>query len=514
MGVLVAGCAAALLAASALRSSGGGGEQALSAADGATSTASSPFAVGWVPQGFEPFVAGMGTAVPLWGDDSSGTDEPFTVLAPPDSDDPAALVVVSVTGYAGYEGGFAQAANGRPSEYEWFEDGGRQAIFTERRRLPGTSDADADEDETVSEVVVDRAEDVAVRVTGRHSRAELAAMASGARLQGRSRAPEVDPPEGLTVVGRVDTDLVLALQAAAQPGTDEVPGPASAHGAAWEREGSTLAILTVPGAAGDLPALVAQPILSRGTTVRELAVDGSSAVLVERTDDDCADAPCEVNARTIVSPTSSGDLLVMRATGELPVVTSGELVRVAASVTTTDPDTWDAFVVEAGGGPGLHADRGTVEVARGIQGTTEWLLQTTTVAADGSLEPGPGDGGELGADPCLKTSVGRRVCASSGISAVAWGTLQFTHAEPDPALGGFLVVTSTMEAASMRATAGDEVATATLVRLPGTVPRWAGVAFVARPGLLTCGPTPADTPLDVMRVELLDAAGGPLLCLS
>lgn len=514
--MLVAGCAAALLAASALRSSGGADEQALSAADGTTSTASSPFAVGWVPPGFEPFVAGMGTAVPLWGDDSSGTDEPFTVLAPPDRDDPAALVVVSVTGYAGYQGGFAQASAGFPGDPAWFEVGGRQAIFTERRRLPGTSDADEDEDEdeTVSEIVVDRGEDLAVRVVGRHPRAELAAMASGARPQGRSQAPEVDPPEGLDVVGRVDTDLVLALQAAAQPGIDEVPGPTSAHGAAWEREGSTLAVLTVPGAAGDLPALVAQPILSRGTTVRELAVDGSPAVLVERTYDDCADAPCEVHARTTVSATSSGDLLIVRATGELPVVTSEELVRVAASVSTTDPKAWDAFVVEAAGGPGLHADRGTVEVARGTQGTTEWLLQTTTVAADGSLEPGPRDGGDLGADPCLKTSVGRRVCASSGISAVAWGTLQFTHAEPDPALGGFLVVTSTIEAASMRATAGDEVATTTLVRLPGTVPRWAGVAFVARPGLLTCGPTPADTPLDVMRVELLDAAGAPLLCLG
>lgn len=512
--MLVAGCAAALLAASTLRSSGGADEQALSAADGTTSTVSSPFAVGWVPPGFEPSVAGMGTAMPLWGDDSFGTDEPFTVLAPPDRDDPAALVVVSVTGYAGYQGGFAQASAGFPGDPAWFEVSGRQAIFTERRGLPGSADEDVDEDETVSEIVVDRDEDLAVRVVGRRSRADLAAMTSGARPHGRSRAPEVDPPRGLTVVGGVDTDLVLALQAAAQPGTDEVPGPASAHSAAWGREGSTLVILTVPGAAGDLAAVVAQPLFSRGTTVGDLSVDGRPAVLVEQTYVDCADPPCEVHARTVVSATSSGDLLIVRATGELPIVTSEELVRVAASVGTTDSEAWDAFVVEAGGGPGLHADRGAVEVARGTQGTTEWLLQTTRVAADGSLEPGPRDGGELGADPCLKTSVGRRVCATSGISAVAWGTLQYTEPAPDPALGGFFVVTSTIEAASMRATAGDEVATTTLVRLPGTVPRWAGVAFVARPGHTTCGPTPADTPLAVMRVELLDAAGAPVLCLG
>ncbi len=513
---MVACCAVALLAGR-VPSPSSGEDQQLATADAATSTRSSPFVAGWVPQGFEPFVAGTGTALQLWGDDSGGTDEPFTILTPPDGDDPADLVLVSATGYVGYQGGFAQAAGGFPEPPAWFEVDGRQAIFNEGRRTAGSPGADVEQDESRSEVVLDREEDLAVRVSGVRTRAELTALATSARPQGRSRAPEVDAPEGLSVVGHADADLVLALQAWAQPGMDEVPGPVSAHGAAWEREGSTLVVVTVPGAAGDVEAVLGQRFFTRGTTTtRDLAIDGRPAVLVERTfdEDDCRPAPCEVHTRSVVSTTASGDLLVVRTSGADPIATAGELVRVAGSVGTTDTATWDAFVVEAAGGPGLHADRGAHEVARGSQGTTEWLLQTRTVASDGSLEPGPREGSDLGADPCLKTSLGRRVCAPSGMSAVAWGTLQYTHAEPDTALSGFVVVTSTIEAASMRVTAGSEVATAALIRLPDTVPKWAGVAFVARPGLLTCEAAPADAPLDLMRVELLDPAGSPLLCLS
>ena len=504
----------ALLAGRVLAPSGGE-DQLLATDDGATSTTSSPFVASWVPQGFEPFVAGTGTAQQLWGEDSSGTDEPFTVLSPPDGDDPADRVIVSVTGYAGYQGGFAQAAGSFPEQPAWFEVAGRQAIFTEGRGTAGSSSAAVEE--VTSEVVLDREDDLAVRVSGARSRAELTALATGARPQGRSRAPDVDALEGLRIVGHADADLVLALQAGALPGTDEVPGPVSAHGAAWARAGSTLVVLTVPGAAGDVAAVLGHERFTRDTTTsRAVEVGGRPAVLVERTfdEDGCLPAPCEIHTRSVVSTTTSGDLLVVRTGGEAPIATAEDLVRVAGSVSTTDRATWDAFVVEAAGGPGLHPDRGAHEVATGSQGTTEWLLQTRTVASDGSLEPGPPEGGDLGADPCLKTSLGRRVCAPSGVSAVAWGTLQFTHAEPDPALSGFVVVTSTIEATSMRVTAGGEVSTAALARLPGAVPRWAGVAFVARPGLLTCGPAPDDTPLDLMRVELLDPAGSPLLCLS
>ena len=512
---MVACCAVALLAGRLL-SPPDDEDQQLATADGATSTASSPFVVGWVPQGYEPFTAGRGTAEQLWGDDSVGTDEPFTLLVPPDGDDPADLVAVSVTGYAGYQGHFAQAAASFPGPPAWFEVDGRQAIFTEGLESTGSPGADEAQGEIRSEVVLDREEDLAVRVSGPRARAELAAMATSARPRGRSRAPEVDAPEGLRVVGHADADLVLGLGAWARPGMDGVPGPASAHGAAWERAGSTLVVLTVPGAAGDVAAALGQPLFTRDTSAQEVAAGGGPAVLVEQTFDegDCRPAPCGAHTRSVVSTTASGDLLVVRTSGADPIATAEELLRVAGSVGTTDTATWDAFVVEAAGGPGLHADRGTHEVARGTQGTTEWLLQARTVAGDSSLEPGPREGTDVAADPCLKTSVGRRVCASSGIDAVAWGTLQHTHADPDPALSGFVVVTTTIEAASMRVTAGSEVTTAPLVRLPGAVPKWAGVAFVARPGFSTCEAAPVDTPLDRMRVELLDPAGSPLLCLS
>src|SRR5262245_14892521 len=65
-------------------------------------TAASPFLVDGVPDGFRLEVAGRGTTSQEWGGDSFGSDEPFTVLAPPGADPggPEA-VIVSVTGYAG-----------------------------------------------------------------------------------------------------------------------------------------------------------------------------------------------------------------------------------------------------------------------------------------------------------------------------------------------------------------------------------------------------------------------------
>lgn len=517
-GLLVAVIAAALAVGAALVLPGGAERREEVAADGATrSSASSPFAVGWVPEGFEPFVAGRGSAVQLWGEDSFGTDEPFTVLGPSGGGRATdELVVVSVTGYAGYQGGLAQAAAGYGDDPEWFIVEGREALFTEVvEDRSGPAGDPSEEDEVLSEVVVAREDDLAVRVVGRGSRSDLAAVASGVRPEGRGGAPDVDAPEGMTVVGRSGADLVLALQAAAQPGQDAVPGPASAHGAGWERRGSTLAVLTVPGVAGDLGALTAPRRFEAGSPVQELTVGGRQAILLELGHSDCEPSPCEPYARVVISTTGAGDLSVVRASGEVPLPTVEELVQVSESVRSVDAAAWDAFVVEASGGPGLHPDRGDAEVARGVQGTTEWLLQTTPVATDGSLEPGPVGGEDVGADPCLKTSAGRRVCAdSSAIGAAAWGTLHSSQPEPDPALPGFVVLTSTVEAAAFRVTAGDQVATAPLVRVPGTVPRWSGVAFVERPGFLICGPPPADTPLDVMRVELVDTSGATLRCLG
>ncbi len=65
-----------------------------------------------VPDGFHLVVAGKGTQYQNWGSDSLGTHEPFTVLSPDGKATGPEVVVVSATGFAGYEGELAQASAG------------------------------------------------------------------------------------------------------------------------------------------------------------------------------------------------------------------------------------------------------------------------------------------------------------------------------------------------------------------------------------------------------------------
>ena len=48
----------------------------------AQSSTSSPFTIDPPPPDYTPIAAGVGNVVQRWGDDSTGTDEPFTMLAP------------------------------------------------------------------------------------------------------------------------------------------------------------------------------------------------------------------------------------------------------------------------------------------------------------------------------------------------------------------------------------------------------------------------------------------------
>ena len=505
----------ALVVASGLLMSCGAAQKEDAVTDAATdSSTSSPFAVGWVPDGFDPFVAGRGTDKPTWSEDCCGSIEPFVILAPTGKgSDLSEHVVVSVTGYAGYQGGLEQAAGGQLDDQETFEVDGRRAIFAERRRL-----GDEPGDDVWSNVVVAREDDLAVRVVGHGSREDLAEVASRVRPFGQDRPPDVDLPEGLAVVGRAGADLVVAFGDGARLGSDAVPGPVSAHGAAWDRDRTTLNVMTVPGGAGDLGALLGLTHFVPGAaTTSDVSVADRPAVSVEVARTGCDPGPCDAEMRVVVSRMENGDLLVVSASGNQPLP-DAELLRVAESVVTTDTAEWDAFVVGATGGPGLHPDKYADEIARGVAGTTEWLLQTVAAPDDGTLGGSPGAVGVV-ANPCLKTSAGQRVCADGSLTTAAWGSLNYTSqydkSAPDPALNGFLVVTSTIEATTLRVTVGDEVVTAPLALLPGPVPRWAGVAFVDRPYHRSCAsPPPIVDPGPITRVELLDAGGAPVRCLD
>lgn len=74
----------------------------------AVSGRSHPFAVGLVPRGFRPVSAGSGNKRQAWGDDSFGTDEPFTVLR----GDGDSVMVVSTTGFEGYQGNLGSGVGG------------------------------------------------------------------------------------------------------------------------------------------------------------------------------------------------------------------------------------------------------------------------------------------------------------------------------------------------------------------------------------------------------------------
>src|SRR4030095_7369592 len=94
-------------------------------------TAASPFLVDGVPDGFRLEVAGRGTSSQEWGGDSVGAGEAFTVAAPAGADPggPEA-VIVSVTGYEGYEGGLDQASGGYGGDsIDHFRVDGHPAIY-------------------------------------------------------------------------------------------------------------------------------------------------------------------------------------------------------------------------------------------------------------------------------------------------------------------------------------------------------------------------------------------------
>lgn len=481
---------------------------------GGGSAASSPFRVGWVPEGFQPFIAGRGTDRQMWSEDCCGSQEPFVVLAPVGQSVVDDYVVVSVTGYAGYQSGLAQATAAPWDENERFELDGRQAIFSGR---PAAGDIEGEED--WSDLVVAHEPDLAVRVIGKGSRDDLAAIASRVQPRGEHQPPGVEPPEGMAVVGHSAADFIVALQASASLRSAEVPGPESAYGAAWVHEDSKLFVMTVPGVAGDLDALAGLTHFRVGTAATsDVTVAGRSAVLVESALIDCDPSPCPVDDRLVVTRMSSGDLLVVRATGQ-PVVESRELLRLADTVAPLDLEGWETFVEVATGGPGLQPDPQAVELARGAVEGSEWLLQAISASGhepvnEDVYDATDEDASGMVADSCLKTTTGRACAGNALLSWSSWGGLAYTSLQPHPTLGHFMVLTSNIEAATVRVTTGDDVATAPMTEVPGNVPRWAGVVFVARPGHPTCDPPPNVGDVDIARVELLDEGGRIVQCLD
>lgn len=584
---LVIACVCAL----SLACGGGDGDDATAGEAGddpSRSGEASPFVVDTVPAGFVLESAGRGTRLQDWGEDSTGTDEPFTVLAPPGVDAASSeAVIVSVTGYLGYQGGLSQAAGGYGGEaMEHFEVDGAAAIYT-------PAGAEAFGGATVwDELVVARGDDLAVRVlasdAGRDQLVDIARRVEPA--DDHARAPGVpDPPDGLDVIGSVDAGVEISLSAYVQPDSDSVPGLDSAYGAGWlsgpataapdtgpgpqvvevppgsataapgtgpsagppvtevvpgpatveagpgtaaaaptpsggataapdEAQGATatqmappteptpLTLVAYPGEAADLDALPALANLHPPSrTVTPLTVGGRPGMLVESGHPGDEYSPPSVS-RTVLTHAPWGDLLMAGSNGSPDAVPSADqLAEMLASVRQASGEEWEAFEIEAAGGPGLHPDDGAVELERGTvtgtDGEVDWLLQ----ARPGAL------------DACLKLSTRQRACAIGGSSSD--GTSLGTGGgspDRDSGVPEFVLTTIDVPGAGLRVTTPDGTFEGTLHPVPDS-DLWGGVVFAD--GLGTAAPVCADTPeppehMTPVTIEILDDTGAVAGCVD
>lgn len=472
--------------------------------DGASPTASTvdadahPFTVDAVPAGWRPVIAGRGTREQDWGLDCCGTTEPYTVLEGPGG----TTATVSVTGFAGYQGGLHQAAAGYGRTAEETEVDGALAYVT-----PASAGQWAD-------LVVERGEDLAVRVSAPDaSRDELVALERAAKpAADHAQAPSVSrPPSGWSVVGSVDADVLLALLSSVVAGSGVVPGPSTAYVAGWAGPAGSLTALTLPGDVVDLAALERTLPQTEGHAVD---VGGRPGVVVVWRS---AWADSDVRQRAVVSHDESGAVTMVVA-GPGPEPSEAELLAMAATMAPADGATWDAFVAGQAGGPGVRPSDGATELARGTADGEEWLLQTHL--ADPALVGNDlTDADRLEADPCLVLTGGRRVCADDNISGpVGSGRLYLRDAAaPNPSepegFPVFLVVTTDAPATAVRVTQhSGAVARSDLHPLPG-VDRASAVVFLDDPSpMYTCeaGPVPAER----MRVEVVDASDAVVACLG
>jgi len=470
---------------------------------------SEPFAVGEVPEGYEPVAAGVGSSFQEWGSDTGGTDEPFTVLAPEGSTDPDERVIVATTGFEGYQGELHQALAGYPSaKPTQLTIDGRQALHS-----PGG-------DQHPAQLVAVRGDDVAVRVTAAPGTTleELKAILLAAEVpEDHAHAPRVpSPPDGLEVVGSVDADAVVALRPSVRGDSERMWGLPSMHVAGWLRPAeapyeSWLTVSTLPARAASpevLPVVEYRYAdLGREREWRQVEVGGRPGLVLEE------DQGTPGWAQRQVWRWADWGIVVGSSDG-FGLLSEAELIELAEGVAPVEGDEWERFVEQMNGGPGLHPDRGRQEVARGTHDGLEWLLQT-----------GPQGGGNYGtgidptkfddADSCLKLSDGRRACVGVTSQGREWVGRGGDNYRGSARVDELVIVSTTQDAASVRITTPVDQVEAPLVPVPGGRSR-AAVAFVEGTGLAGCADPSMEPPasIQLMRVDTLDAAGNVVGCVG
>lgn len=293
------------------------------------STESSAFEVD-VPDGFVLVDEGPGTSEAAWGDDSTGNTGGYTVLGPDaDEDELGRLAVVELVGFGGMQGGLFQAST---------VSGPGEGVETSYDDRPAVFSSGSDPFGPVTELLAERARNLAIAVRGGGLReTDLQTFVwrtswpedVGAQ---RTTAPEVDPPEGWSEVGRADTALVLALGGYPR----DLSGPRTAHSALWRGDdpgATSLMVMTLPGTAGDVAAALAFGRTSHSfaepVEVDRYRLDGREAVWLRQ-------RSLVGDETTVVTTTGWGDLLVVksrtRRTDGDPPLDRAALEAVASSI--------------------------------------------------------------------------------------------------------------------------------------------------------------------------------------
>jgi hypothetical protein len=289
------------------------------------SSEGSAFTVGKVPEGYSGVAAGRGLGDQIWGDDSEGTAEPFTVLAPPSADATSdRAVIVTQTGFAGYQGRLGQAslgyiAGGRTRE---FTLDGFDAVFYDGAGSGNGPDGWGD-------LLVARGNDLAIRVASYHptERRLLRILAAVDVTDDHLRAPRVHGrPEGLRVVGSVDADVVLAVFA---HGTTTEYQASTTSVKFYKSGDSVVTVGTLPGRSADLAALGGFRLFWSGKVfdIRSHRIAGRPGVLISM-----ITSLGGFQQQVAAYRAEWGDLVLVAAAGREEVPTAEQLAQVAASV--------------------------------------------------------------------------------------------------------------------------------------------------------------------------------------
>jgi hypothetical protein len=308
------------------------------------SAGSHPFTVGALPAGFELAVAGEGKFPPSWNAETTGSTEPFTVLAPTDPGGEDDVVVVSATAYGGRgPEDFPTVGQGWGDSTELLA-GDRRAVYT----APGERFGQR----SWADLVVDLGDQSAVRVEKRSASAEELAVFAQRASVGTDHVvgPVVDPPPGYRVVGSVDS-TVEAARGSVDSQTNTVPAPAGAHTVGWLRDEASLLVTTLPAGSVDLDAFIAAMRDRPGSwgaaqaRLEERTVGGRPAAVVDLFEQEDGQRHDET---FLLSSLPNGDVLVVTGLGPgLGGPSTDEVVAVAESVRSASDQEWAATVKDA-----------------------------------------------------------------------------------------------------------------------------------------------------------------------